>query len=157
MISSLQADQKADFLRAVEDGDIVSAAKPLGIDFTKVMKNCLDEHNKSRQVKSWKLLIWFYANGNFDGAAGEESWVVGAKLANLMPDERLAEIISKLHKEELEHLPFSLNLRFRYRDLSQAERIRIKATNPALFHAMELERARYAKRGSPIEADSESN
>jgi len=132
-----RAEQAAAADRPV--GDLCYWAALNGIDFPKLMENCLDGADSREQVKAWKLFVWFLDNYGADGAAGEELGFYGERLASQIDTERLARIVAEIPEDQWRHLPFSLRWHFKYDKLSDKEKQRLGERYPVIVRVIKKE------------------
>ncbi|WP_346189043.1 hypothetical protein [Rubritalea halochordaticola] len=127
---------KAEVLRhSSADSDLAYWGNYNGINFPKLMENCLNHRNQRDQTNAWKILVHFLHSCGADGAAGDTLSLVGPGAAALVEDDRLVHILSQIPRDHWQNIPFDPVHRFGYDKLSEQEKEQLKKEQP-LLHAL---------------------
>ncbi|HJM63273.1 MAG TPA: hypothetical protein QGF50_06145 [Roseibacillus sp.] len=135
---------RGELLQAVSgSGDLAEWTAKNGVDLPKLVENCLDGTNTADQFRAWKLLVYFLHSYGADGAAGEDLSTVGPSLSKLIDDTALLRIVAEIPEKHWDSIPFSLDWRFNYQALSDAEKSRLQKAHSTAVRAIkrEIERA----------------
>lgn len=128
-----QPMDKAEVLRQCgEDSDLAYWAARNGINFPKLVENCLNPSNQIDQANAWVILVNFIDTCGADGAAGDAFSMVGPGLASLVESERLEWIMTKIPRDQWKSLPFDPVARFGYSKMSDEEKAKFQANHPYL-------------------------
>lgn len=138
-----QPMDKAEVLRQCgEDSDLAYWAARNGINFPKLVENCLNPSNQIDQANAWVILVNFIDTCGADGAAGDAGdafSMVGPGLASLVESERLEWIMTKIPRDQWKSLPFDPVARFGYTKMSDEEKELFKKEHALLNGIIEDE------------------